>query len=192
MQEEIEFNYFHQMFRKENQKKFWNIIRNKISSQEDEMEQELMLIFPEQYLNKEEKLEVYDRSLFHVCANYIRLSDSKMDVSTNNTFEFVLDILDEIEYNPYKYSFLVSLQFIYQEYLDTLAVGRPSLFQHTKDIQESYMEIMMDSLYQILQFDCINMNLLDQTKTMTKFVMMQKNQELGPLHKVKYHYRKDI
>lgn len=192
MEEEVEFNYFHQMFRKENQKKFWNIIRNKISSQEDEMEQELMLIFPEQYLNKEEKLEVYDRSLFHVCANYIKLSDSKMDVSPNNTFEFVLDILDEIDYNPYEYSFLMSLQFIYQEYLTCLEVGRPILGNPDKDFAEQYMEITLDSRYQISQFDCINMDLLEQTKTMTEFVRMQKNQELGPQQKVKYRYRNDI
>ena len=192
LQEEIKFNYFHQMFRKENQEEFWNIIKNKIPLEEDEWEQELMLMFPEHYFNKKEKLEVYDRSLFHVCENYISLSNSKMDVFPNKTFEFVLNILDEIEYNPCMYSFLMSLQFIYQEYLNTLEVGCPSLSQHMEDIQESYMEIMIDSRYQILQFDCINMNLFNQIKTMTKFVMMQKNQELGPPPKVKYRYRKDI
>ena len=156
------------------------------------MEQELYFMFPEQYSTREEKLEVYDRSLFHVCANYITLSNSKMDVFPNNSFEFVLDILNEIEYNPYKYSFLLSLQFIYQDYLNKLEVGRPYLSQSSKDLGDSYMTVMLDSQYQILQFDSINMNLIEQTKMMTKFVMMQKNKELGPIQKIKYQYRKDI
>lgn len=192
MEEEVEFNYFHRMFRQEYQKILSDNMKNKIAVEEDEMEQELFLMFPDQYSTKEEKLDAYDRSLFHVCTNYISLSNSNMDVFPNNPFEFVVDILEEIEYNPYKYSFLTSLQFIYQEYLHCLEVGSPILGCSGEDSLESYMKITLDSRYQISQFDCINMDLLEQTKTMTEFVIMQKNKQIGPLPKVKYHYRKDI
>lgn len=192
MQEEVEFNYFYQMFREENRRILLNSLKDKISSEEVEIEQEFFLMFPNQYSTEKEKLNAYDRSLFHVCTNYISLSNSNIDVFPNNPFEFVVGILDEIEYNPYKYSFLMSLQFIYQEYLHCLEVGSPILGSSGKDSLESYMEITLDSRYQILQFDCINRNLLEQTKTMTEFVIMQKNKQIGPLPKVKYKYRKDI
>lgn len=110
----------------------------------------------------------------------------------NNSFEFVTMILDEIEENPYKQSLLKSLQFIYQDYLFILDMGSPTLRSLSDDLQDSYMEVTFDSQYKISDFETVNMNLLEQTKTMTKFFIMQSNQQEGPLQKVKYRYRKDI
>lgn len=190
VEEKVEFNHFHGMFLKKDQKILSENMENK--SIEDEDDREFMVMFPMLFSKKEEVLDAYNKSLFHVCENYISLSNSKMDIFPNNTFEFVLDILDGIEYNPYRYSFLMSLQFIYQDYLGCLEVGGPSLRSSEKKSQDSYMEITFNKQYQITDFECVNMSLLEQTKTMTEFVMMQNNQQIGPLQKVKYHYRKDI
>lgn len=54
------------------------------------------------------------------------------------------------------------------------------------------MEVTFDSQYKITKFETINMGLLEQTKVMIKFLIMQKNHQKGPLQKVKYLYRNDI
>lgn len=190
VEEKAKFNYFHGMFIKNNQKNLLENMKNRIAEDEDDLE--FMLMFPAFYSTKEEMLDAYNKSLFYVCEKYISLSNSKMSLFPNDPFEFVVDILDEIEENPYKDSFLSSLQFIYQDYLNCLEVGSPSLGSSGNKSKESYMEITLNKQYQITNFECINMSLLEQTKTMTEFVIMQNKQQIGPPHKVKYHYRKDI
>lgn len=197
MTEEIEHNYFDIMFRREYERILKENMQKKIVELDDECEKELSLIFPYASSTQDEKLEAFNNSLYYVCENYISLSNSKMEVFPSDSFEFVFNILDEIRENPlrdtlYKYSFLSSLQFIYQNYLSCLDVGTPVLWSSDSDLQESYMEITFDSQNKIAKFDCVNMSLLEQTKTMTDFVVMQKNRQIGPLPKVKYYYRKDI
>lgn len=191
MEEEVEFNYFYNCFIKMFHKEYKNEYRKNIKY----METELMLMLSAQYFTKEKILEIYDKCLYDICTNYLSLSNSKMYVLANSPFELIVDILNEIEknsYNPYRESLLTSLQFIYQNYLECLEVGIPILFQSENNQQESYMEITVDSNYRLSQFDFLNMSLLEQTKTMTHLVMMEKNKQIGPLPKVKYYYRKDI
>lgn len=76
--------------------------------------------------------------------------------------------------NPHKESLLKSLQFIYQDYLNHLEIGYPSLWNSDDDQQDSYMEVTFNSQNKILAFNSVNMDLLEQTKTMTKFFIMQK------------------
>ena len=115
-----------------------------------------------------------------------------MNILPNNSLEFVTEILNEIEENPYQKSFLASLQFIFQDYFECLEIGRPILFSSEEDSNDSYMEMVLDSQYKITQFETMNMDLLEQTKTMTKVLILESHRQLGPISKVKYYYRKDI
>lgn len=104
-------------------------------------------------LTKEEIIEAYTTSLFQVLENYLPLSNSNMEILPNNPFEFFILILDEMKNNPYKESLLTSLQFIYQDYLACLGIGRLNLWSSNNDLQDSYMEITFDFHYKILAFE---------------------------------------
>lgn len=198
MEEEIEDNYFYRMFQKEYQRHLLENMRNKIEVGKEKIDPIVILMFPTQYFQKEEILEAYNNGLFQVCTDYISLSNSKLDIFSSNPFEIMINILNEMEENPckdtpYKYSFLLSLKFIYPNYLECLGVGCPIMFpmvvQPKKDTQDSFMAIILNSHYQLLQFSRINISHLEQAKIMTEFVIMQKNKQIGPLQKVKYYYQ---
>ena len=94
--------------------------------------------------------------------------------------------------NPYQRSFLMPLQFIYQDYLDTLKKGTPMLFSSQDVTKEKKFEVTLDSNYQIATFEAINMNLIEQAQTMTQIILHQKNNQMGPIPYVRTKYRKDI
>lgn len=183
--EQIPFNYFYKMFKEENHKILAANMKNRIAEDEDE----LYDIFP---ISNEEKLKNYNESLWNVCANYISLANSKMAVFPQDALDFANNIIDEIEESPYKESLLTSLQFIYQQILESLELGYPTLMLSDDGATPSYCEITLDSQYKIVNFDSINMDLLEQTKTMTKVLTMEKNRQQGPIPKVGYRIRKDI
>lgn len=185
---EIEFNYFYKMFREEYRK---NIVKTRREKQLNDCNDGLLEILTMTY-TKGEILQLYENSLFQVCVNYLSLADSSMNILPNNSLEFVTEILNEIEENPYQKSFLASLQFIFQDYFECLEIGRPILFSSEEDSNDSYMEMVLDSQYKITQFETMNMDLLEQTKTMTKVLILESHRQLGPISKVKYYYRKDI
>lgn len=185
---EIEFNYFYKMFREEYRK---NIVNTRKEKQLNDCNADLLEILTMTY-TKGETLQLYENSLFQVCVNYLSLADSSMNILPNNSLEFVAEILNEIEENPYQKSFLSSLQFIFQDYFECLEIGRPILFSSEEDSNDSHMEMVLDSQYKIAQFETTNMDLLEQTKTMTKVLILESHRQLGPISKVKYYYRKDI
>ncbi len=176
------------MFREEYRK---NIVKTRREKQLNDCNDGLLEILTMTY-TKGEILQLYENSLFQVCVNYLSLADSSMNILPNNSLEFVTEILNEIEENPYQKSFLASLQFIFQDYFECLEIGRPILFSSEEDSNDSYMEMVLDSQYKITQFETMNMDLLEQTKTMTKVLILESHRQLGPISKVKYYYRKDI
>lgn len=182
---QIPFNYFYKMFIDENRKTILEKMWNKIV----EDDYELCDIFS---VSNEELLKNYNKSLWNVCMNYISLADSKIIVLPQNAIEFVNSILDEIEENKYKESFLMSLQFIYQQYFESLDLGSPILMSSDDEVSPSYFKITLDSQYKISNFDSTNMNLLEQTKTMTKVLTMASEHQQGPIPKTVYCIRKDI
>lgn len=188
-EQEIEFNYFYKMFIEEYRK---NIIKVGRERGLYDWNYGLLEILTMDTLSKDEILQLYENSLFQVCANYLSLANSSMNILPNNSLEFVTEILNEIEENPYQKSFLTSLQFVFQDYFACLEIGCPMLFSSEEDIKDSYMEIVLDSQYKIVQFETVNMNLLEQTKTMAKVLVSQNYRQLGPISKVKCYYRKDI
>lgn len=195
MEEEIELNYFHKIYRNKYQELIQQTIKERIMSQE-KYEQELFLMFPLAYATQDEKLEASNKSLYFTCLSYLSLSNSNINASSNS-FKLLNDILNELEINPYrdlkyKYSFLTSIQFICQNYLDNLDIGFPILFNSYNNLEESYMNILLDSRYKIYKFDCLNMNLLKQTKTMVKVVLMLYNHQIGSMQNTKFVYSKDF
>lgn len=88
---------------------------------------------------------LYNQILFDICADYVALTDSFIEVFPKDTLEFVSLILDTIQENPYKESFLFSLQFIYQNYLDCLEKGNPILMASEDSSTYSYLKETLKS-----------------------------------------------
>lgn len=191
LKKEIPFDYFYRMFQSQCREKILEIEQKRIA----EHTQELSEIFDFYYttsITQEDCLPIYNQVLFDICTDYITLSDSDINILPTDPLELVDLILDTMHDNPYQESFLQSLQFIYKDYLNCLGKGSPILMS-TKDISSSpFLKVTLDSRYQITQFDAINMDLLEEDKTMTKIVSMEKNHQIGPIPKVLIHFRKDI
>lgn len=143
-------------------------------------------------ISKEEKLELYNKGLFEICSNYVSLSDYLIDVHANNSLEFVDLILETIHENPYKESFLMSLEFIYRDYLETLGKGFPILMSYETEKEDSYFKITLNSQYKLNQFESVNMDILQEDKIITNILKLELNNQIGPINKVKYIIRKDI
>ena len=84
------------------------------------------------------------------------------------------------------------MQFIYQDYLDCLEKGFPLLFSSEDEDTLPYLEVTLDSNYQIIQFDSINIDEYEQDKIMNKFVAMESKNQIVPHEKVRIHVRNDI
>ena len=114
MNEKIEHNYFYLSFRREYLNILKEVQRNKI--QDNEYENEWYESFIMYVPTKEEQISIFDKGLFETCINYISLSKSNIIVLPNNSIELLDLILENIQCNPYQKSFLMSLQYIFQDY----------------------------------------------------------------------------
>ena len=188
---QIPFSYFYGMFQEQFRKNVWQQERRKIGETADELD-DMIDFFLAIDMSTEEQLALYDQSFMEVCTNYVSTTDAPIDVIPTDPFEFTDLILDTMQENVYKESFLFSLQFIYQNYLECLGKGSPTLMECEDNESISHLQITLDSHYQIVQFESVNMDLLEQDKLMTKVVSMEKNQQLGPYPKVLLKARKDI
>lgn len=186
---QIIFNYFYQLFTQKLNQKMLEIKNKRIYENNDEVDMFDLLFTP---ITKEEKLTIYNEALFDICSDYVTLSGSCIDVYPKNILEFVDLILNTIHENPYKESFLFSLQFIYQAYFECLEVGYPTLMYSADDNSIPYLKVTLDSRYQIMDFDAVNLDTLEQNKLVTKFLMMEMNNQIGPIPQIVYHLRKDI
>lgn len=188
---QIPFNYFYQIFKNEYRQIILKKERDKIGKIADYLN-EIFDFYGSISLGKNDQLSIYNQILFDICANYISLSNSLIDVYPANTLEFVELILNTIQENPYKESFLLSLQFIYQDYLACLGKGSPILMSSEDSNSLASFQITLNSSNQIVDFDAVNMDLIDQDKVMTKIIAMESNQQLGPIPQVRYRLRKDV
>ncbi len=190
MEEKAIFNFFDKMFDRERQRNIVENMRHKIPENEDF---ELLYLFPTQLVGKEETLEIYKKSLFECCANYISLANIDINLYPSEALDFVELILESNEKDSYYgESFLFSLQLIYQKFFSALNIDSPVLNSCSEDSDSSYLEVILNSSYHLLDFRSVNMSELEQTKTMTKILKLELENKLGPLQNVKYCYRKDI
>lgn len=174
-----------------NYQKALEIERNRISNNTDES------IFGSFYFpasaSGEERLSIYDETVYDICMTYLSLSKSSIDVLPTTTLELLDMILSEAMFdNPYRESFLLSLQFIYQEYFEALGKGSPTLMSSFEKDKQPSLEITLDSRNQITQFDSTNMDSLEQTKTMTKILSLERERKLGPIPNVTFQIRRDF
>lgn len=190
MEEKAIFNFFDKMFDRECQRNIVENMRHKITENDDF---ELLYLFPTQLVGKEETLEIYKKSLFECCANYISLANIDINLYPSEALDFVELILESNEKDSYYgESFLFSLQLIYQKFFSALNIDSPVLNSCSEDSDSSYLEVILNSSYHLLDFRSVNMSELEQTKTMTKILKLELENKLGPLQNVKYCYRKDI
>lgn len=190
----VDFNYFYLMFLQKFQEYLFLNTKNKISIKDSE-EEESLFFLSNYYSSSKEKLMACDKSLYYVCTYYMTLSDSEIKVLPKDSFELLECILEELEKRndrEYKNSFLFSLEFIYQKYLEILNVGSPILSSEENDNKEKFLKVTLDSKYKIMGFESVNMDLLEQVKIMNKLVVMEYTHQIGPQQKVKFLYRKDI
>ena len=189
--DKIKFNYFYIMFQDIVRKEIVELEKNKIGDTAYDLS-EIFDFYSNNQLTKEEKLNLYNKGLFEVCSNYVSLSNSIIDVYPNNSLEFVDLILDTIHENPYEESFLMSLQFIYNDYFGALGKGIPTLMSSEIEKEDSYFQITFDSPYKLNEFESVNMDMVEQNKIITNLLKLELNNQIGPVNKVKYYYRKDI
>lgn len=185
MDQNIPFNYFYIIF-KTNYKKEW------LETQKQRISENNKQTGITIGVTKAQQLSIYNKLLLEICSDYVSLSNAPIDIFPSDVFEFVNLVLETMHENPYKESFLESLQFIYQDYLECLEKGFPLLFSSETEEEISYMEVTLDSAYHIMQFDSINMDVFEQDKIMNKFVAMESKNQIGPHEKVRIHVRKDI
>lgn len=188
--DQIPFNYFYELLKQINRKKI-----KEYYEKESEYDEELWKyfdIYNTPTIKNEKRIQFLEESLFEICTIYIPLANSKMMIYPNNPYEFIDWILKSMEKNPYRKSFLQSIQFIYQDFFETLEKGRPMLFSSKDSLQEKKFQITLDSCYQITEFESINLNLIEQALIMNKLVLQMKKEELGPVPYVRMRYRKDI
>lgn len=181
MEEEIPFNYFHQLFLQNIQKKKIELARDRIA-QDEEDDLISLLLFTE--FTKEEMLSISNEVLMDICENYMITTQSEIEVLPNDPFSFINLILNKEEENTYRNSFLESLPLIYREYFSVLGNGIPYLMGSTDEKKPSCFTINLDHQYRIINFDITNMDLLEQVKTMTKIVSMEVGERIGPVPKV--------
>ncbi len=191
MKDEISFRYFYEMFKEEFRKNVAKLEMERIGKEEYDDLSEIFDMYITASLTKEERISIYDQILFEVCASYVSLSEADITIYPKNSFEFLQLILNNMHKNPYKESFLLSMQFIFQDYFKYLEKGCPMLFSSSENGSPN-LQITLDSQNKIAQFDSVDMDLEEQDTTMLGVLMLEKNHQIGPVPNVKYRYRKDI
>lgn len=187
----IKHNYFYTMFQDIVRNEIIELERNRIGETAYNLS-EIFDFYTNNKISKEDKINLYNKSLFDVCTNYVSLSNSSIDIYPNDSLEFIELILGNIHDNPYKESFLMSLQFIYNDYLGTLGKGIPTLISSESDNENSYFKITLNSRYKLNEFEAVNMDMLEEDEIITNILKLELNNQIGPVNKVKYIIRKDI
>jgi len=189
----LHINYFYRMFQEETRQLILEKELKTIGVDNDcDLEEFLIETCMNDNLAIEIRIEIYNKVLYKLCAEYVVLAGLDIDVYPQSVFEFVDIILEDLKENKYKESFVYSLQFIYADYLDYLGKGRPILKSSETDDLEKYMEIVLNHNYKILDFDSLNLSGVEQSKLINKLVMMELKKEIGPLPKVITRVRKDL
>jgi len=188
--EEVAFNYFYQLFLRDVTKKKLEKARSRIPQGETDPDDLVELVFFEA-TPKEEMLAILNDALLEVCNDYVVLSNTELDSFPEEPFEFVNLILDTQEENPYRDSFLKSLPHIYQEYYGCFGNGIPYLMGSFDKKLIPCFTINLNHLYQIINFDINNIDLLEQDKIMTRLVSMEAKGQIGPVPKVRMLVKPD-
>ena len=145
------------------------------------------------YINLiEEKMPMMEKAIMEVCIEYIRICNLEIELLPNNVFELLLLILEQDKSNTYQQSFLFSIQLICADYLEIIDAGRPIIGSVTSELDDQFMEIVLDRKNKILDIEYTNLNLLEQTKMIVKLCTFLNSKQQGPLPLVRYRKRNDV
>ena len=203
--DEITFNYFFQIFQEKSQKKNLELVMNKIGDL-DKLDF-LFGVFYDANIPKEDQISIYKEALYETCLCYLSFSNTDINILPQNVFELIDIILNNLDKDPEKElflqedqmntckaSFLYSLQFIYQIFLESLGLGYPMILK-TLDFEQEViptLEITLSSRNEILNCEAIKINLIEQNKILTKLISMEYNHQIVPIHQVSMLIRKFI
>ncbi len=125
--------------------------------------------------------------------NYLVLTENnEIVIRPGNPVDLCRLILSDLKDTLYKESFLKSLQFIVNMYLDKLGKGCPALMNSDEKDKEKSFKIIYDSEQRMNTFDSINMPLEEQIETMVQVLkLVMDNQEID-LPNVEKIIRTDI
>lgn len=190
MEQNVKFNYFMNLFRKKFNDRAEKIGFEKLNREDflDCLQMgDLYATFP---LNKE-RLSIYEEVLPDICKTYMLLTDTFIE-NTEDAFGLVKQILDTMTDNPYKDSFLWFISMFFKTNLYVLGKGDPLLFYTLGSSKNSQFQVTLDRNYQIRTCEAINMDKVEEAKTMVRILTLEKNNQIGPVSNVNYIYRKDI
>lgn len=185
----VPFNYFYNIFQNEFRRLSLEKERMRIGNTADQLS-DIFDFYTSLAMSKEEKISIYNQILYDICINYVSISNSSIYVFPKEPLELIDLILNKIHENPYRESFLMSLQFIYQDYFNCLGKGSPTLMSSNDSSENQSFQITLDYCNKISEFDSTNMDLVEQDKTMNKILFMELNNQVGPIPKVLYRIRK--
>ena len=131
-------------------------------------------------------MPMMEKAIMEVCIEYIRICNLEIELLPNNVFELLLLILEQDKSNTYQQSFLFSIQIICADYLEIIDAGRPIIGSVTSELDDQFMEIVLDRKNKILDIEYTNLNLLEQTKMIVKLCTFLNSKQQGPLPLVRY------
>ena len=153
----------------------------------------------------DETEDILNEAIKETCLEFLTLSEIQINVIPKDSIALVEEILENLKNGPYTESFLFSLQFIFQDYLESLNFGWPILLSSKDEkLAKSFLVVLilsinliaifnlLDSQNKLNEFEAINMSLVEQTKTMIKICKMALKNIQGPLPNVLYLKRNDI
>ncbi|MGM9834730.1 MAG: hypothetical protein ACI31M_03025 [Bacilli bacterium] len=185
----ITFNYFLHMFENEVLKRTKEICLKK----ETYLEEDDIIYVAEVLLTNEEKIRIYNESFYEILVNYLSLSENKeLTIVPSNPITLCCLILNSLEDNKYKESFLLSVQFIIKRYLSLLDKGDPTLSSRDTKDKEKLFTITYDSNSRMNDFESNNMSLEEQDETMLKILKLSLEGKDINLPDIKIINRKDI
>lgn len=190
MNEKIEFDYFMKLFRLKFNEKAYLIGMEKMDKEtfyECLSLGDLYATFP---LN-EERLSIYEEILLEICKRYMQLTNAFIE-NSDNPYLLVNQILNTITDNPYRNSFIWFINMFFRDNMYFLGRGTPLLMYSLGSLETKQFEITLDANYQIRKCEAINMNKVEEAKTMMRILSLEKNNQIGPIQNVEYIYRKDI
>ena len=140
----------------------------------------------------DETEDILNEAIKETCLEFLTLSEIQINVIPKDSIALVEEILENLKNGPYTESFLFSLQFIFQDYLESLNFGWPILLSSKDEKLAKTFLVVLNSQNKLNEFEAINMSLEEQTETMIKICKMALKNIQGPLPNVLYLKRNDI
>ena len=188
-QKEVPFNYFYRQWLEAYDRLLNNEMENILDNLNlenvcREMDNFELTFLTRDKISREQKIKSLESALWEVCMYYVALSNSSCPKESNDAVDFVNYILKNLTTNPYRDSFLFSLEFISQNILLELGKGYPILMQQNSEDEEKQCIVTLDTNNCLDQIETVNMTLEEQASTIFKICNMESRGLQGPMPNV--------